>query len=248
VWIKDKFPADITHTASLYVAAEVSSANNISSAYKALGFQYVYSRGIGLSETNFTSDVLRMKADGVKIVDLGAMSAGLDADFIQQAAQQNFHPDAIVSAVAYDPSLFKLIGSVNADNVYMPLLFPMYLGQDLATNPELATMTTWMDKAKPGEVPDLYAVTAWESGLLFTQALKAEGPNPTRTGLLNAISNITSFNADGLVPTANPGGKQGATCMVIVGVSGTKFVRLDPPTQGFECNGTYHHITAAQSG
>ena len=244
-WIKAKFPNDITHTASLYTAVSKTSADNIASAYKSVGFQYVYSRGVGLSETNFTSDVLRMKADGVKIVDLGAMTAATTADFIKQADQQNFHPDAIVSATGYDGSLFGLLGAANADNLYMPLTFPMYLGQDIPTNPELATMTTWMDKAHPGEVPDLYAVTAWAAGVLFVQALKAAGPNPTRSSFLTALSGITTFTANGLIPPTNPGQKQGATCMVIVGVQGASFVRLDPATKGFECNGTYHHLTAA---
>ena len=247
VWIKNKFPEDITHTASLYVAAEVASANGIASAYQAEGFVYVYKRGIAITETNFTADVLRMKADGVKVVDLGAMSAGQVADFIQEADQQNFRPDAIVSAVAYDPSLFKLIGAANADDVYMPLGFPLFLGQDLPTNPELTTMTTWMDKAQPGEVPDLYAVTAWAAGDLFVQALDAAGPNPTRSSFLAALHGITHFDANGLLPPSNPGQKQGATCMVIVGVSGSQFIRLDPATKGFECDGTYNHITAAQA-
>jgi branched-chain amino acid transport system substrate-binding protein len=247
VWIKQKFPQDIAHTASLYVAAEAASANGIASAYQAEGFVYVYKRGIAITETNFTADVLRMKAAGVRIVDLGAMGAPQVADFIGEADQQNFHPDAIVSAVAYDPSLFKLIGAANADNVYMPLAFPLFLGQDLATNPELATMTNWMDKAHPGEVPDLYAVTAWAAGDLFVQALRSAGANPTRSSFLTALDGISHFDANGLLPPTDPGQKQGATCMVVVGVNRGQFVRLDPATKGFECNGTYNHITASQA-
>jgi hypothetical protein len=202
---------------------------------------------VGLTETNFTADVLRMKSEGVQIVDLGATDAEIDEDFLQDAAQQNFHPDAIIAATAYDSSLFKNIGATTADDLYMPLNFPMYLGQDLGTNAQLALMTTWMHKVAPGRVPDLYAVDAWAAGVLFVQALKATGSDPTRTKLLAQIAKIHSFNADGLLPTADPGAKLPSTCMVIAGVQNGQFVRLDPPTKGFECSGSYYHLTAAQA-
>ena len=246
LWVKDKFPQAISHTAQLYVSAAQSSANSYALTYQSLGYKYLYRRGLGLTETNFTSDVLRMKAAGVQVVDLGSDDEQIVADFLENAAQQNFHPQAIISAVAYDPKLFSTIGAVSADNVYMPLSYPMFLGQDLATNPELATLTTWMHKVHPGETPDLYAVDAWAAGVLFVQALRHAGSNPTRSGLLSALSKITSFTADGLLPTADPGGRDGSTCMVIVGVQGNQFVRLDPPGHGFECNGTYDHLTAKQ--
>jgi ABC-type branched-subunit amino acid transport system substrate-binding protein len=247
LWIKNKYPQAIAHTGQLYVDLSQASANNIRQAYQSLGYKYVYSRGIGLTETNFTSDVIRMKSEGVQVVDLGSVDEQIAADFLKSAAQQNFHPPVVISAVAYDPKLFSAIGAVDASNLYMPLSYPMFLGQDLGTNPALATLTTWMDKMHPGEVPDLYAVDAWAAGVLFVQALRASGATPTRTGLLAALSKITNFSADGLLPPADPGGKQGSTCMVIAGVQGNKFVRLDPPSKGFECDGTYHHLTAAQS-
>lgn len=246
LWVKDKFPQAIVHSAQLYVSAAQSSANSYAQTYESLGYKYLYRRGLGLTETNFTSDVLRMKNDGVQVVDLGADDEQIVADFLENAAQQNFHPVAIISAVAYDPKLFNSIGAVNADNVYMPLSYPMFLGQDLATNSELATLTTWMHKLHPGETPDLYAVDAWAAGVLFVQALRHAGSNPTRTGLLAALGKITNFTANGLLPAADPGEKQGSTCMVIVGVHSHQFVRLDPPDRGFECNGTYNHLTAQQ--
>jgi ABC-type branched-subunit amino acid transport system substrate-binding protein len=244
LWIKHKFPDAIAQTAQLYVALSKTSADNIQKTYESLGYKYVYSRGVGLTETNFTSDVLRMKADGVKIVDMGAVDEQILAAFLHDAAQQNFHPDAIVSAVGYDPNLFKDLGAVGADDLYMPLSYPMFLGQDLTVNPELATLTTWIDKLHPGEVPNLYAVDAWAAGVLFVQALRSGGRSPSRAGLLQALSKIHDFSAGGLLPPANPGGKQGSTCMVIAGISAGKFLRLDPPTKGFECDGVYHNLTA----
>jgi hypothetical protein len=82
---------------------------------------------------------------------------------------------------------------------------------------------------------------------LFTQALEAAGGSPMRSAVINQIGKISNFTANGLLPPTNPAAKQGAVCMVMVGVQGQKFVRLDPAKSGFECNGTYNHITAAQA-
>jgi hypothetical protein len=246
-WLKAKFPTAIAHTASLYPATSADIFNEISAAYKSVGFTYVYTRAIGNTETDFTSDILRMKAEGVQIVDLASVGVSVVANFIREADQQNFHPDAIVAATGYDGNLFADLGSASANNLYMPLLYPMYLGQDRATNPELATYLHWLDQAHPGDTANIYGVAAWASGVLFVQALKAIGAHPTRSALIGAIDHITTFSADGLLPTANPGQKKAAVCMVIVGVKAHRFVRLDPTKKGFECNGSDHRISLAQA-
>ena len=246
-WIKGKFPNAITHTGALYTGTAKSSFNSISSAFESVGYKYVYSRATGLTETNFTSDVLRMKAAGIQVVDLYGESVNTDADFIREADQQNFHPDAIIAPTAYDASFFKLSGGVSATDVYMPLLYPLYLGEDRGTNPALNTYLTWLGKTHPGESANIYGIEAWASGVLFVQALKAAGGSPNRDAVINQINKISNFSANGLLPPTNPAAKQGATCIVVIQISGQKYVRVDPPTQGFECNGTYHHITEAQA-
>jgi ABC-type branched-subunit amino acid transport system substrate-binding protein len=247
IWLKQEFPSAITHVAALWETSAPWAFPEFSSAWKAEGFDYVYSRGIGPAETNFTSDVLRMKAAGVQIVDLRYLVVSQAVDFIAEADQQGFHPDAIVSAATYDSSFFTLLGSANADNVYMPLLFPMYLGQDEATNPALATFLQWLDKVHPGDARTLYGVVAWAAGQLFAQAADTLGADPTRAGLLAALHKITSFSADGLLPAADPGQDGGPVCMVIVGVQGRSFVRVDPPVKGYECDGAYHTIPLSQA-
>jgi ABC-type branched-subunit amino acid transport system substrate-binding protein len=247
VWLKKKFPSAITHTAALYPTYSSFIFNEESAAYKAEGFSYVYTRGFGATETNFTSDILRMKAEGVQIVDLSATGVNTVSNFVRQADQQDFHPLAVVAAAAYDANLFSDLGSAPADNMYMPLLYPMYLGQDSADNPALATYLHWLDRTHPGDSANIYGISAWASGVLFVQALKAAGPNPTRPSVLAALKHITQFSADGLLPSSDPGQNKAATCMVIVGVHGTHFVRLDPSKKGFECNGTDHRISLAQA-
>lgn len=247
IWIKQKFPQAIAHSADLYSTLAKLSYEEISGTYKSLGFQYAYTRGTGPLETNFTSDILRMKSLGIRVVTLEAQQVGSIAAFIQQADQQGFHPDAIVAAQAYDSALFKDIGSSDASNLYMPLGYPLYLGQDRATNPALANFLTWLNRVHPGANVDLYTVEAWAAGQLFAQAMKSLGSNPTRADLINAVQQVHGFTADGLLPSSDPGRKLGSVCIVVAGVKGHSFVRLTPD-KGFECNGTYYNIPLSQLG
>ena len=106
-----------------------------------IGYHYDYIRNIGDFETNYTSDILRMKNDGVKFVDMTDVAVTNSADFLQQAAQQNFHPDVVYGASAYDDKFFKLLGNASLANgiVYSAMPESLYLGQDRATVPAVNT-------------------------------------------------------------------------------------------------------------
>ena len=161
-------------------------------------------------------------------------------DFLQESAQQNFHPKAIINETAYDSSFFKLLGSSNSSlgsNLIMPLEYALYLGQDSASVPEINTLTTWMKTTHPGDPVNLFALDDWAAGLMFQQALTNAGANPTRASLLAATKGVNNFSANGLLPNQNPGGKVPPVCVAVTGVQNGQFVRLDPATKGFECNG-----------
>jgi len=249
-WVKDKYPNDITKVGSLYPTSAAFSEVEEHDAAQSVGYKYVYSAGIATTDTNFTSNILRMKADGVKIVDLLANPDSTVADFEQQAAQQNFDPDVVLGATAYDAGFFKLLGNpADAANLVAPLYFPLYLGQDRSTNPELNTYLTWLNNLHSGDTANLFGESAWAAGVLFAQAVQAAGANGpvTQSGVVQAITNLGSFTADGLDPATNPGKRVGPSCEVIVGVQNGQFVRLDP-SAGYECNGTYLNVPLSQLG
>ena len=64
--------------------------------------------------------------------------------------------------------------------------------------------------------------------------------------MASAIKGITTFDADGLIAPANPGGKLGTHCVVMAAVQHGQWVRLDPPASGFDCSGEYHLIPLSQ--
>ena len=250
LYIKNKFPDAITKSAALAGQSAAVNGRELRLTAESLGFKYVYTRDIGDFETNYTSDILRMKADGVKFVDLGAVAVTNAADFLQQAAQQNFHPEAVYGASAYDAKLFKLLGNASlANNVlYAAVPDTLYLGQDRATVPAVNTFLTWMEKANAS--PNLYAVDAWADGQLLIKAMQGAGSTITPATVGQAIKGITNFDSDGLIAPTDPGQKLGTKCVVMAGVQGGQWKRLDPSGTGFDCSGVYHSValSAVENG
>ncbi|MBO0729168.1 MAG: ABC transporter substrate-binding protein [Acidimicrobiaceae bacterium] len=242
-YFKHRFPKDITHTASLVGAAAAANGKEDRLTAESIGYKYVYTRVIGNSETNYTSDILRMKADGVKIVDLTAVAVGNDADFLQQAAQQNFKPDVIFSSTGYDPQLFKLLGNSSlADNVlYAPLAYALYLQGGPKAAPAVNTFLDWLPKGRSGATPNLFAVEAWAAGDLLLEAMRGAGPQITGSSVLSALKKITNFNDNGLIAPTDPGQKVGGHCVLIAQVLNGKWTRVHP-SSGFDCSGTYHNL------
>lgn len=243
-YFKSKFPNDIKKAGALVGASAAVNGKEEQLTAKSLGYNYVYTRTIGDFETNYTSDILRMKNAGVKIVDMTDVAVTNTADFLQQAAQQSFHPDVVFGASAYDAKMFKLLGNVSLANniLYTTLPFALYLGQDRATNPGVNTFLTWSQNAHPGAAPDLYGVDAWAAGQLLIKAMQAAGSNVTPATTEAAIKGVTNFDADGLIGPSSPGTKTPSHCVVVAAVQGGQWKRLDPPSSGFDCSGTYHNI------
>jgi ABC-type branched-subunit amino acid transport system substrate-binding protein len=248
-YFKSRFPNDITKTATLIGQSAAANGQEEMLTAESLGYKYVYKRVIGDFETNFTSDILRMKNDGVKIVDMGATAVTNVANFLQQANQQNFHPVALIAPSAYDAKLFTLTGNASLANniVFAPLPYALYLGTDRASVPAVNTFLDQLNQAHPGDTANLFAVTAWAAGALLNEAMaKASASGSiTQTSVMNALKGTTSFNADGLIAPNNPGQKQGGHCVIIASVVNGQWQRIEPST-GFDCSGTYHNVPLSE--
>ena len=120
-----------------------------------------------------------MKNAGVKILFLEQMPENYAASVVKALTQQNFHPVLVLGASTYSEQLVSDSGGPSAiDGAYMEQDTALYLGEDLFTIPAVDTFLNWVQKASPGFSPDLYTLYGWMSAELFTQALRAAGPQP----------------------------------------------------------------------
>jgi ABC-type branched-subunit amino acid transport system substrate-binding protein len=242
-YLNKEFPGASAHTAALIPSATKATATEVQLAAQSIGYKYVYQRVISNTETNFTSDILRMKALGVKIVDMSAASMPMDTAFLQQAAQQGFVFDAALTGGSYDSRFLQLLGnsSLADGKVFQMLNTVNYLGSDAGSTPELALMQTWLTKVRPGTGPNVFDIAAWSSGMLLTQAMANAGQQVTPATTMTALSAITTFDAGGMTAPYAPGKKAGTACMVVVTVKNGQWDRVDP-SSGFDCTGSYNTI------
>ena len=247
-YFETRFPADITHTGALI--ADQPSATDKWTAEKAamgsLGYKVVYDPTFDITQTDFNQNVIVMKNDGVKILFLEQMPENYASSVVKALNQQDFHPVLVLGGSTYSEQLVPDSGGASAiDGSYMEQGDPLYLGEDAPSVPAVSTFLSWVQKASPGFHSEIYTLYGWLSGELFSQALKAAGPAPTRGSVLQQLAKITSFNGQGLIATDNPAKKIPGSCYVIARIVDGKYQRLDDPpvngpTQGFRCDKPYY--------
>jgi ABC-type branched-subunit amino acid transport system substrate-binding protein len=244
-YYKQKYGNAIKHVGTIYTneSSAATQSQTVLASMRSLGYKIVYQQGAGVFQTDFTSDMLRMKAAGVQIVYIAGEDVEAIAEMVQDANRVGFKPVLFSTAgPAYDSSFIPDAGSA-ANGVYTDIQTALYGGQDAKAVPAVATFDKWMKKVAPNQKLDLFSLYGWTSAELFVQALRGAGPNPTRKALFTQLDKITSYNAGGLTPTDNPAQKRPATCWLLAKVSNGKWERAAPsPKSGFICSpGGYHY-------
>ena len=165
------------------------------------------------------------------------------AQFHQEAQLQGIYDTKSTiwgcTTACYDPKYIQTAGAT-ANGTYIPLGFMPF--DETAQNKGVADYVKYTGKDKTAGL----GVYAWAAGLELQQALqsvvKSKGNNGiTRANLLDALKNMTSFDANGFIAKANVGGKQTSPCFVLEQVQNGKFVRVFPTKKGtFDCTPANH--------
>jgi ABC-type branched-subunit amino acid transport system substrate-binding protein len=238
-WYKQHDPAAVKSVGILYGnnPGTVVSFQQQVHAMNSVGWHVTYSSAFAPTTTDFTSEILRMKAEGVKLIFLPDMGGNANtANVMKEAQLQNYHPLFVDNEVGYDPQVISLAGSA-AQGLYEDQPWVMYDGQDASKVPAVKVFLKWMKKTQPGFYPDAFSLKGWASAEAFVQVLKTEGANPTQAATLTGFSKLTNFSADGLLAPSNVGKKQVEKCYVIIQYKGTAWHRVAPASGGgFDCN------------
>ena len=243
-WFKTKYPEAVKAVGSVY--GDVPSAKALHQSYRAaaesVGYKFLYERGFSATETDFTSDVVRMRDSGVKLVYLFSVDEKTSARFAKAMKSQGFKPEAFaVNGTGYDADAMALGGEA-LEGMFIPLSTSLYGGEDSAVIPEVKLFNEWVQKVKPGFKPDIFTLYGWTSGRLLVQAMEQVGPKVTRDAVNAAIRKIGDFDSNGMIAPSNPGAKKPATCFIMARVTGGKYVRHDSPRDSFRCNeGDWFH-------
>ncbi len=232
-----KYPNAITHVGSLWASTSPTTFANQKAAMESVGYKFVYDRATQPTETDFTADIVRMKNLGVQYLELRNQGVTTIAQIMNDAAQQNWHPQVVVTNSEYDPKFFKLLSDpANGNGILTDQPFAMFLGEDAANNSEVQLFDTWMKKTHPSQGLDLFGMFSWAAAKLFVDALKAAGQNPTRTGVVTALKNIHNFDDNGMVAPADVGNKKPPSCWMLLQVENGAFKRVLPADKGYTCS------------
>lgn len=241
LWYKTHYPTAILHVGALVagIAPAPAAWSAEEAAMQSLGYHVAVVDTYEPLTTQFTADVVQMQQAGVQMVVLDQADVATIARFVDAMQQQGYHPQVVTtSGTAYTSTFVQQAGASAAETVTSAQLQSLYLGQDAASIPAVATFDHWYGVAFPGHQPDIYALYGWASAELFVQAVKAAGAHLDQAAILAALGRITSFDADGLLPDADPAAKKPPTCFLVARVVSGQWQRVEPAS-GFDCSGGY---------
>ena len=241
-WLAKRYPKDVIEKAAIFIGAADAARNNANwqrQSCEAEGFVFVYDREVQPTESNFSSDVIRMRQRNVQAVFVIFDVTGI-ARMFKSFHQQDYHPPLrYPSPAAYDGDFIGLTGADAAEGLIIGQSFSMFLGEDQALYPEIGRFREWMKRVSPGQKVDLFAMYGWLSGKLFIEAMQKVGPKITRAAMIEALKGIHDFTG-GMETPMDVGGKKNPTCEMYMEVKGGKFTRIEPP-KDYIC-GTFHHF------
>ena len=251
-YFKKKFPTDVTAVGSMIADLPSAQTDWAGEKYvmEKVGYKIAYTANYGVTQTDFTSNVIAMKNAGVKIIFVDSMAETYAAAMLKNLQQQNFHPVVVLGAATYTSKLITDAGAAAVNGSYLNQSTTLYQGQDAASVPAVSTFLHWVNIASPGYKADLFTLYGWLSAQLFAQALQNAGSNPSRGSLLTELGKITSFDGQHLIGPNDPAAKTVGNCYLIGQVVNGDFQRLDDPptngsTHGFRCD--YSYVTPPKS-
>ncbi len=246
LWFKQHYPTAIKHVGILAVdeAAATYQLGGLEAAMKHEGYDIVYSGEFSPFQSDFSQQILRMRAAGVQFVDLSAITAPFAEKVVQQMHQQRFDPTVIESSgLIYSDGFAQAAGgSAVADGIYNYQSVALYQGGDKSTVPAVGQFLKWVNIVHPGWSPDAFTLSGWESAALYVQALKAAGAHPSPAAVEAQIKKIKNFTAGGLTAPVSPAAGVPAKCWIMTRIEHGAFTRIPPsPTNGgFHCSGGYY--------
>ena len=242
VYYRKTFAAKWQHIGAIYANVGGSPAiwAGVKKAIEHEGGKVVSEYAYGPTDTDFTSTIIRMRNDGVQMVYNTAVDGAYGARFVNAARAQHVDWPLVFGGGAYDKTFLAQAGA-NANGVWDDAQYSLFFNRDEAASiPAVKDFQYWTDVVGKDQTKDLYEVYGWASAALFVQALKAAGPRATQPSLMTALRAIRSFDAGGLVATADPSQKKPATCWVLAKVVNGAYQRIDSPKGAFRCDGSYY--------
>ena len=170
------------------------------------------------SQVDFSSDVIKLKSAGIKVVMLATIATS-GAQILNQMASLNYHPTRILtsSACGYT-GIFKAIATL--DGSYCTAFLPAPGSKD----PRWKTFEDAMKRYEPSHAPDIYAAWGWLAGQVFSAGVeRIKGPI-TRDALVASLGTLENYDTIGGKLNYTPESHEGICCQVLWQAKGDHWV------------------------
>ena len=225
-YYKSVNPGATQHAAMLYlnVGATTTNGKSFQKAAEQIGYKFVYSQSVSVTEFNYAPYVAAMQSAGVQLVQW--VGNYQNAVTLKKATdQQNFHPMFIMDSVAYDPGFYQDGGSA-VNGTYSYIDTAMF--EEASRNPAMQLYLHWLHVASPSATPSFFGVFAWGAAELFAQEALELGGKLTRATLLSALKNVKGYTANGLFAPQAVGAKTTSPCQTVMQLENGTWVRRTP--------------------
>jgi ABC-type branched-subunit amino acid transport system substrate-binding protein len=205
---------------------------------KHLGYKFVYTQGIGVTEFNYAPYVAKMKSLGVTLVQFEG-SYQFAVRLLQAMDGQGLHSVFVMDSVAYDP-VFVQAGGSSLNGMYSYVDTALF--EEASKSPELQLYESWLHRVAPDAQPTFYGMFAWGSMALFTELATELGGHLTRASLISAIKGVHDFTDDGLFAAQDIGDKKSSPCQAVIQLEDGKWVRRSP--YPYTCDDVFHAVAS----
>lgn len=237
IYYKEQFPDAVANAG--FVWLENTTTNYQTDLYirgtTPIGYDWREQIPVATSETNYARIVTRLKDSEIEFVAFqGAYQQAVR--LAKSMQQQNYSPQVFaLQSNTYTPDLIETCGDACAD--FVRVAATSSLLEEIDATPELQLYSEWLKRVNPNAEPTGLGMYSWAAAKLFVQALKDIGPEVTRQALLDHLHGVSSYDANGLIPTQNIGSQEAAGCTVILDIQDGRFVR-EAPANGYQCEST----------
>ena len=226
VYIKNTQGDAYQHAAIVYlnIGATTINGQSFEKAEEAIGYKFVYSQALSVTEFNYAPYVAAMVSKGVKYVQwVGNYQNAVN--FIKAMDQQDFHPVIQMDSVAYDPG-FAQQGGSSVNGVYSFVDTDMF--EEAAKSPEMQLYLKWLNIVAPGAHPSFFGIFAWGAARLFTEKAIELGGRLTRASLIAALKQVTNYTGNGLFAPMQIGPKSTPPCQTEMQLENGVWTRRTP--------------------
>jgi len=214
------------HAAMIYlnIGATTINGQSFQKAEEAIGFKFVYTQAIAVTEFNYAPYVAAMVAKGVKYVQwVGNYQNAVN--FKKAMDQQGFHPVFQMDSVAYDPG-FAQQGGSSVDGTYSFIDTDMF--EEASRSTEMQLYLKWLNIVAPGAHPSFFGIFAWGAARLFTETALRLGGKLNRASLLAALKQVRNYTSNGLFAPMQIGAKTSPPCQTEMQLEHGVWVRRTP--------------------